>query len=88
MRRAFMQYLRDGNDPRVLPSVAESSIEEYGGLYYVVLRDKRGRVPLKVYRLFDNRALKGLYRLPPPIKAEYENAELLTAVHTQKAVPA
>jgi hypothetical protein len=92
MRRAIMQYLRDGNDPRVLPMVSESSIEEYGGLNYVVLRSRRGLPPLKVYRLFDDKALKGLYRLPPPIKAEYENAEVLLTARQprqpQQKVPA
>ena len=75
MRRAIMQYLKDGNDPRVLPNVRESSVEEIDRLYYVVLRHKRGEPPLKVYRLFNDRSLKGLYRLPPQIKAEYEQPD-------------
>jgi hypothetical protein len=77
MRRAFMQYLKDGNDPRLLPTVAASTIEQHGDLHYVVLRADNEHPPLKVYRLFDNLSLKGLYRLPPALKAETENAELL-----------
>lgn len=68
MRRAFAQYLKDGNDPRVLPSVAASAIVEHAGLYYVVLRARAGGQVLKVYRLFDDKSLKGLARVPAEVR--------------------
>ena len=70
MRRAIAQYLKDGNDPRVLPSVAASTILEHEGLYYVVLRAQPGAEPLKVYRLFNDakRSLKGLNRVPREVR--------------------
>ena len=74
-----MQYLKDGNDPRTLPTVAASTIEQHDGLYYVVLRASKDQPPLKTYRLFENLSLKGLYRLPPAIKAETQNAEVALA---------
>lgn len=83
MRRAIMQYLKDGNDPRVLPTVEASSIEEYDGLYYVLLRSREGLPPLKIYRLFNDRTLKGLQfsgKLPMPIKVEIENARLMQSL--------
>ena len=75
-RRAIQQYLKDGNDPRLLPTVGASTIEQHDGRYYVVLRAAdRAIAPLKVYRLFNDHSLKGLYRVPPAIKAEIEHSE-------------
>ena len=68
MRRAIAQFLKDGNDPRVLPSVAASDIVELEGLYYVVLRNAPHEEPLKVYRLFGDRSLKGLNRIPRALR--------------------
>jgi hypothetical protein len=79
LRRSFIQYLKDGNDPRTLPTVMASTIEEHDSLYYVVLRVDTDHPPLKVYRLFNDLSLKGLYRLPAALKAETENAEVAMA---------
>ena len=79
-RRAFAQTLKEGLDPRFMPDFERSSIEQHDGLYYVVVRTRDERVPpLKVFRLFDDHSLKGLYRYPRAIKAEFENAEVILA---------
>ena len=50
VRRGFMQFLKDGNDPReVMPeAVKASTIEQHAGLYYLVLRPRAGFPPVKV----------------------------------------
>ena len=89
LRRALMQYLKDGNDPRdiALEAVQRSTIEQHGGLYYVIVRGRSDLPPLKVYRLVDDaaRSLKGLERPPRPIKDKIENEEVLLMARMKKA---
>lgn len=76
IRRAITAYLKYGEDPSVMPTVDHSTIEQHDGLYYVVLRASDPSMPpLKVYRLYADLRLKGLYRLPSAIKREIEDAE-------------
>lgn len=90
VRRGFMQFLKDGNDPReVMPeAVKASTIEQHAGLYYLVLRPRAGFPPVKVYRVDDDRSLKGLARWPRSIRDEAENATVLLSARMKKAVPA
>ena len=44
------------------PATSDSCVESYDGKYYVVLRNFNG--VLKVYRVLNNGALKGLRRYP------------------------
>lgn len=85
IRRAVMSYLKFGGDPSVMPSGTRSTIEQHGGLYYVVLRAENPVLPpLEVYRLFNDLSLKIMHRYPRAIKNEIENAERKLSGRTTK----
>ena len=65
LRRAYAAYFREGESNGYTmdqPAQGSSGVESYDGKYYVVLRNVRG--VLKVYRVLNNNALKGLRRYP------------------------
>jgi hypothetical protein len=63
MRRAYAAWFRYGGTAQ--PGASDSTIEEYAGRDYVVLRNGRG--VMAVYRIRPNGALKGMRRWPAAV---------------------
>ena len=84
-RRAFVAYLEAPGDPRTMPGMGRSRIEEYGGLFYVVCRpDDPELPPVAVFRLFNDLSLKGLNRYPRAIRDEIETTEAALVRRTKR----